>query len=157
MLLWASGSDAQAPPPRPAKAVYLIAFRGDARGGDLGDLGGFATTTLRLRLAGINSLKYLESQDGTPCHQSSADGSRQSTPGMSGPAAAAPAHYLLSGSVDVRYEEGKAPEINLSYSLDEVERCQVKNLLQSRVPMAPAEALARFRSMADVIALRLGQ
>lgn len=154
VLLWAFASDAQAPPPRPAKAVYLIAFPG-AQTGDLGDLGGFATTTLRLRLAGINSLKYLDSQDGTPCHQSSAAGSRASTPGMSESAAVAPVYYLVSGSVDVRYQEGKAPEINLSYSLDEVERCQVKNLLQSRVPMAPAEALARFRSMADVIALRL--
>jgi hypothetical protein len=154
VLLWAAASDAQAPQPRPAKPVYLIAFPG-ARTGDLGDLGGFATTTLRLRLSGINSLKYLDSQDGTPCHQSSADRPRSSTPGIGESAAVVPEHYLVSGSVDVRYQEGKAPEINLSYSLDEVKGCQVKNLLHSRVPMAPAEALARFRNMSDDIALRL--
>jgi tetratricopeptide (TPR) repeat protein len=153
-LLGAAFLGAQAPQPRPAKPVYLIAFQGAAQPGGWGDLPAFATTTLRLRLSGLKSLQYLSSQAETPCRQSRLEGFRSPKEGV-GDWAAVPKHYLVSGSVDVRYQEGGVAEIDLSYSLDEVERCQLKNLLQSRAPMAPAGALARFRSMGDMVALRL--
>jgi hypothetical protein len=155
-LVWVSASGAQAPPPRLAKPVYLIAFQREGQTGGLGDLAGFATTTMRLRLSGVKSLKYLDGQTEAPCRQPRAEGAGSSTQGA-GVSAVVPTHYVVSGSVEVRYQDGKASEINLAYSLDKVERCQVKNLLQSRVPMAPGEALSRFRSMGEVIALRLDE
>ena len=153
-LLWAAVMGAQSPQHRPPKAVYLIAFQGAAEPAGWGDLPAFATTTLRLRLSSLKSLQLLNSPAEAPCRQSRIEGSRSSTDSVDD-SAAVPKHYMLSGSVDIHEQSAGAQEINLFYSLDEVEHCQVKNLLQSRVPMAPAEALARFRSMGDVVALRL--
>ena len=153
VLIWVASLAAQHQP-RPTRAVYLIDFEGGSQKDDLGDLAAFATTTLRLRLSNLKSLKYLSSQSQTPCRQSMLAGSRKAAESGSG-SATVPMHYVVSGSVNLRSENGQVPEIDLSYSLDQVEGCQVKSLIQTRVPMAPADALSRFRNMSDLIALRL--